>query len=275
MPWKKFEEDASNFLKNKIKEKDIIIKSLGGSDSTAKDIKIFKKNKLKAIIEIKEENAQMGQLVVIFNQEKSKFVLSKKSIDYEEKLKISSDILKYLNNNFKEYKNPSQKGLKLKCNKEISYNYLDKFNRIKKYDFFLSKNKNDEIKLVEVKNFKKYFDIIPIIRRKKSGSAHLNIKDYKKVETYIKKIIGIKIIKDKKGYFLTIPDKQRNNFQRKSDRYFVIGEDEFYLSPKDNIHYIKKCSKTNNPNIIFEIRFSNTKKDDDLNLLLNSLKNWN
>ena len=94
MPWKKFEEDASNFLKNKIKKKDIIIESLGGSDSTAKDIKIFKKDKLKAIIEIKEENAQMGQLVVIFNQDKSKFVLSKKSIDYEEKLKISSDILK-------------------------------------------------------------------------------------------------------------------------------------------------------------------------------------
>jgi len=272
MPWKKFEEDASNFLKNKIKKKDIIIESLGGSDSTAKDIKIFKKDKLKAIIEIKEENAQMGQLVVIFNQDKSKFVLSKKSIDYEEKLKISSDILKYLNNNFKEYKNPSQKGLKLKCNKETSYNYLDKFNRIKKYDFFLSKNKNDEIKLVEVKNFKKYFDIVPIIRRKKSGSAHLNSKDYKKVETYIQKITGIKIIKDKKGYFLTIPDKQRNNFQRKSDRYFVIGEDEYYLSPKDNIHYIKKCSKTNNPNIIFEIRFSNTKKDDDLDILLNSLK---
>lgn len=272
MPWKKFEKDATNFLKNKIKEKNIIIESLGGSDSTAKDIKIFKKNKLKAIIEIKEENAQIGQLVVILNQDKSKFVLSKNSIDFEEKLKISSDILKYINNNFKEYKNPSQKGLKLKCSKEVSYNYLDKFNKIKKYDYFLSKNKNDEIKLVEVKNFKKYFNITPIIRRKKSGSAHLNIKDYKKVETYVQKIIGIKINKDDKGYFLSIPNEQRNNFQKKKERYFVIGEDEFYLSPKENIHYIKKCSKTNNPNIIFEIRFSNTKKDDDLNILLNSLK---
>ena len=74
------------------------------------------------------------------------------------------------------------------------------------------------------------------------------------------------------GYFLSIPNEQRNNFQKKKERYFVIGEDEFYLSPKENIHYIKKCSKTNNPNIIFEIRFSNTKKDDDLNILLNTLK---
>lgn len=273
MPWKNFEEDASNFIKKKIKEKDIFIESLGGSDSTAKDIKIYKKKKLKAIIEVKEENAQMGQLVVIFNQDKSKFVLSRKSIDYKEKLKISSNILKYINNNFKEYKNPSQKGLKLKCNKEISYNYLDEFNKIKKYNFFLSKNKNDEIKLVEVKNFKKYFDVTPIIRRKKSGSAHLNIKDYKKVETYIQKIIGIKIIKDDKGYFLILPDERRKDFQRKSERYFVIGGDKFYLSPKENIHYIKKCSKTNNPNIIFEIKFSNIKKDDDLNVLLNRLRN--
>ena len=272
MPWKDFEKEASNFLKSKIKGKNIYIESLGGSDSTEKDIKIFKDNKLHTIIEVKEENAQMGQLVVILNQDKSKFVLSKKSIDFEEKLKISSDILKYINNNFKKYRNPSQKGLKLKCNKDVSYNYLDKFNKIKKYNYFLSKNKNDEIKLVEVKNFKKYFDITPIIRRKKSGSSHLNIKDYKKVESYILKTIGIKINKNHKGYFLTIPDLQRNNFKQKRERSFVIGENEFYLSPKENIHYIKKCSKTNNPNIIFEIRFSNTKKDDDLNILLNSLK---
>ena len=100
MPWKDFEKEASNFLKSKIKGKNIYIESLGGSDSTEKDIKIFKDNKLHTIIEVKEENAQMGQLVVILNQDKSKFVLSKKSIDFEEKLKISSDILKYINNNF-------------------------------------------------------------------------------------------------------------------------------------------------------------------------------
>ena len=242
MPWKKFEKDATNFLKNKIKEKNIIIESLGGSDSTAKDIKIFKKNKLKAIIEIKEENAQMGQLVVIFNQNKSKFVLSKNSIDFEEKLKISSDILKYINNNFKEYKNPSQKGLKLKCSKEVSYNYLDKFNKIKKYDYFLSKNKNDEIKLVEVKNFKKYFNVTPIIRRKKSGSAHLNIKDYKKYCDIIQpdvicidyEIDPVQIAKDIKipvqgGMNPQILLTDKENLKKEAKRYLDIFKDHPYI----------------------------------------------
>ena len=42
MPWKNFEKEACKFLKEKIKDKKINIDCFGGSDSTAKDIKISK-----------------------------------------------------------------------------------------------------------------------------------------------------------------------------------------------------------------------------------------
>ena len=273
MPWKKFEIEACKFLKNKIQEKDIHIDYLGGSDSTAKDIKIFKKKKLNTIIEIKEQNAQMGQLVIIFNKNRSKFNLSNKSVDYKDKLKISSKIIKYINENFKEYQNPSQKGIRLKCDKDLSYNYIDNFNKIKKYNYFLSHNENDEIKLVHRNNFKKYFEVTPIIRRKKSGTDYLKNKNYKEVKDYIQTKLSLKIQKNNKGYFIIIPNEYKKNYQKKKDRYFNIKGNKFYLSPVKNIFYIKKCSKTNNPNIIFEIKFSSKEKEDDLNNLINKIRN--
>ena len=274
MPWKDFEKEACKFLKEKIKDKKINIDCFGGSDSTAKDIKISKKNKYLATIEVKERKAQIGQLVIEFIPKNSIYKLSKKSKDYEVKLKISNKILNFINKSPSYYQNISQ-STQLKCDKDLSYDYIEKFNKLRNYDYFLSKNFENHIKIINVKNFKRYFDVSAVLRPKPSGSRHIPKKDYEIVKIFIYEKFKLKVLQEKNKYYIKFLNDDKKNIQKIKDRYFFIKNDKYFLSMDEddtNRFYIKKCSKTNNLNIIFEIEFISNEKDDDLNNLLNNLK---
>lgn len=276
MSWLEFEKKAVNFLKNKILGKDILVSHDGKSDSNADDIKIYKKSKLVSIVEVKEKNAQMGQIVIVFSEDRSKFILSP-DVKKNRKiiLKNSSKIIDYVNDHFDKYKNPTQKGIKLKCSNTISHEYINSFNKMKKCNYFISHNEKKEIMVVDVVNFKKNFKLTPIIRRKKSGSRNLSLSHFKDVEKYIKKKFKIEIKNEEKKYLVEIPEKYSKQLKKKDSRYFNIKNYKYYLSLKNNnFYYIKICSSTNNPNIIFEVKFSPENNKDDLNKLIEQIKNF-
>ena len=91
MAWNDSEDKTKIFLDKKIFQwaknnpefKKIHTNSKGGSDSTQPDIEIFKKNKIIFNIEIKEDNSQIGQFVIIPDNSSKKFVLGDINVDFQ------------------------------------------------------------------------------------------------------------------------------------------------------------------------------------------------
>ena len=74
--WKKFENEINEYLKETLAEYNLIVDSLGGSDSTVPDIMITNAAGDSLFLETKMPSAQTSQFVVII--EENKFAYSPK-----------------------------------------------------------------------------------------------------------------------------------------------------------------------------------------------------
>ena len=272
MAWKDSEDKTKIFLDKKISQwaknnpefEKIHTNSKGGSDSTQPDIEIFKKNKIIFNIEIKEDNSQIGQFVIIPDNSSKKFVLG----DIKGNKSRTAKINEYMNKNFDNYNKPTTAGLVLRCSDKIIYDCIKNFLEEKNNRYIACKIK-ETIKIIHYKKFSDFFSAKAIYRKKKSGSSPVSSKSIIDLKKYVKdefNAVDVKFIKNKKFFFKS----QAKNLLGK---YFLLDDDKYFISKKKygDLYRITKTSKTNNPNVIFVISMKDKNKKDNIDLLKKDL----
>ena len=271
MAWNDSEDKTKIFLDKKISQwaknnpefEKIHTNSKGGSDSTQPDIEIFKKNKIIFNIEIKEDNSQIGQFVIIPDNSSKKFVLG----DIKGNKSRTAKINEYMNKNFDNYNKPTTAGLVLRCSDKIIYDCIKNFLEEKNNRYIACKIK-DTIKIIYYKRFSDFFSAKAIYRKKPSGSSSIPKKSINNLEQYVKNQFNAADIeiKNKKFYF-------KSQLSNLLGQYFFINDDKYFISKKkyDDLYRITKTSKTNNPNVIFVISMKDKNKKDNIDLLKKDL----
>ncbi len=261
--WEQFENQSCKFLKTKLFSDEFKIDCQGGSDSTANDIKITYKDKHIFYIESKLCPSQSGQFVVkIF---KNKFTISEKNSYLNP---FSIEILKYLND--LSYINTDEINI-IDIDVNLSFKWIKHHYQQKGVEYIITSTELDSFyQIVPLNNIHLFFLPSCILRRKKSGTSDIPIRDRlineEKIIDNLKKLnISILEIKylDKKMIIKT--DKKIN----KQD----LTIDSIFLSKlSDNEYRVKKRSLTNNMNIIFSLKYIGEKKNGDLNDFIKNVR---
>lgn len=272
MAWKDSEDKTKIFLDKKISQwaknnpefEKIHTNSKGGSDSTRPDIEIFKKNKIIFNVEIKEDNSQIGQFVIIPDNSSKKFVLG----DIKGNKSRTAKINEYMNKNFDNYNKPTTAGLVLRCSDKIIYDCIKNFLEEKNNRYIACKIK-ETIKIIHYKKFSDFFSAKAIYRKKKSGSSPVSSKSIIDLKKYVKdefNAVDVKFIKNKKFFF-------KSQAKNLPGTYFFLDDDKYFISKKKygDLYRITKTSKTNNPNVIFVISMKDKNKKDNIDLLKKDL----
>lgn len=266
MSWENEEIEAYAFLKS-LGLNNIVFEACGKHNSNIPDIKVLKNGSFIFYIEVKMNMAQSSQFVIEKHESKFKF----SELNKTENNEFKKEILNYLNNHFNTYKNVSSKGIEVKCDKVFSYGHINSDLEFKciKYIITRAREKTSKFKIIHRDNFKNFFDIKCILRRKKSGSSPISKKNLDKVRNYVTENFNasIKNHEDTKNFLFQ---------SEKSDllgHYFNIDNEQYFISKKkyNNYFRVNRTSKTNNPNIIFDIQLINHIIDDDMKLLKNDL----
>ena len=243
--WKDFEEEATEYLnKNFGKYANFILQ--GGSNSTKEDIKVTTKNNVEFYIEAKHSPAQCGQFVLFPNLKTKKFEYSKQNVNRlnESALKIMS----YMNENFDEFKNVGTAGKNIEFlgSQNIFCDWIVEMYKSKNVKFFITNNNT----ILPIEKFKEYFNVSAKYRVKKSGSSSVGTRGVAKVENFIMSKYEVKTIKDN-GRLLVLTDQNLHN------KHFVLDEQEYMFSKRNQIYEVRKLSKTYNANVIFSVQLKN------------------
>lgn len=264
MSWKKEEIDAYIFLKN-LQLKDIIFEDLGKHDSNTPDIKVSKNSQFIFYIEVKMNKAQSSQFVVEKIENRFKFSDKNKTENNKYKIKI----LEYLNTNFNEYENVSSNGIEIKCDKDIGYGHIISDFKSKDISYIITRTKTSNFQIIHINNFKNFFNIRCILRNKRSGSSPVSKQCIDRVSDYV--------IKNFNALNINITDPKKFLFKSEArgllGRYFNVDNQQYFIAKQklNDSFRVNKTSKTNNPNVIFEIQFSNDNLNDDVKLFLRDL----
>ena len=269
MSWQNFEEQAQKYLKENLKVKSLDIIFNGGSDSNLGDVELIKNKKHLFNIEIKEYQSQIGQFVVLPKHQDKKFILGNLKFNTNR----ISKIYEHMNENYEYYKSPTTAGINLKCSKKMMYESIYSYCKDHNIEFFISKRKTSNFKIISIQNFEKNFDISGKYRKKKSGTSY--IKNNDALKDHLKKLFPEgNINSDKKGLILKLKNSESLKLKLKKNRSYQFDNINIYFSPiNDNEFYVKKKSCNNNATVIFSLEFHNKNKDDDLNMLKNRILN--
>lgn len=264
MSWKQEEIEAHNFLTN-LELKNIIFQDFGKHDSNTPDIKVLKNGKFIFNAEVKMNKAQSSQFVIEKFENKFKFSNKNKTENNEYKIKI----LEYLNTHFNKYENVSSSGIEVKCEKFIGYGHIISDFKSKSIRYIITRTKFSNFKIIHINNFKNFFDIKCILRNKKSGSSPISKNNIDGVSDYVLKKFNassINIVDPKKFLF-------KSETKNLLGHYFNIENDQYFISKQkyNNFFRVNRTSKTNNPNVIFEIQLISHDKNDDIKLFLDDL----
>ena len=273
MSWQEFEKTAEIFINKFIKISGVKVEAKGGADSNAKDLIVKKKNKEIFNIEIKKKKSQIAQFVVEIDEENKNFYLGNINELAKEKTK---EILKYMNKNYEYYKNPTQGSIKLRCEKKMMYNCVEKYLKEKNIKFLISSSNAKDCVVISSNNFRRNFSLTSgNYRRKKSGTTDLPIKYRQLVQEYLyNKFTESNFEEDKKKFFIKVEKDFLKDLRSDLNRSFNFKDFTIFLSKTEDERKfrIKKKSKTNGPTVIFSIDFHNNAKDNDLSLLKESIK---
>jgi hypothetical protein len=251
--WQEFEKNATSFLDKYFKDTNINFVNQGGSDSTTSDIKMYQQNNLIGTIEAKYIPSQSGQIVVL--SDGSKFIFSNGS-----KNTINDNtniIIEHINNNYNYYKNVKTAGLPINVKEEVLFNWVKETYKNKNVSWIVSSNQYNNLSkntvlLIPLEEINQYFNISAVLRRKKSGTAHLAVSS----ETLF--IEKLKDIVNEEDYELSCDGKKYLlKLKKELDSKYI--SEEYFLSNTnvENEFYVKKRSGTNNPNIVFSLNYKN------------------
>ncbi len=254
--WEKFEREAFNYIKTYGDNDNVIFEYKGAHDSTAPDIDVIPLKVEPFNVEIKSASAQCGQFVVL--DENGKFVFSKENDSKED---IAEPILEHMNQNYNKYKSPGKKGVEVEISPKTSIDWILAYYKAKKTRFFITKYKKDFV-LFPIEKFQDYFSVKCMYREKKSGSKNVPKKDAEAVA----KAFGAKYHYEGKHFVL-----ENSSLELNAKKAF--GENVLKVSKKsENGYVITILGKTNNPNVIFQIKSKKAQDPADIKLFKEALK---
>ncbi len=255
--WEIFECKAFEYIRKTYgTNSNIKFEYKGEHDSTAPDVEVTPLTLAPFNIEIKSPSAQCGQFVLL--DENGKFVFSKDNISDEN---IAKTILDHMNKNYKKYKSPGKKGIEVEVSTETSINWICDYYKAKKTKFFISKYKTKYI-ILPIEKIGDYFTVKCMYRVKKSGSKNVPKRD----ATKVKELYGAEYHYEGKHFVI-----EDSNLKIGDTRSF--GNDILNVSKKQgNGYVITVLGKTNNPNVIFQIKSKKSQDSTDIELFKEALK---
>ncbi len=260
--WEDFESEMTLYLKQALEKYDVLVKQYGSADSTIPDIEItINKNNKKFYVETKMPASQTSQFVVEIKNKK--FVYgSKNKFDSND---YSEQIIEILNDNFDLYSKVAQSGMIVPVPETIAFGWIASNMKNKNVEFITSVDSNGNKTVFSLKQFKEFFNVKTILRRKKSGSQDLPNAYFDIFSKCIKskyEKYNYKLYKKGKKTYLELPmDLSKNDCY--IDNELLPEGKRFFLSNKgDGKYEAKLTSATNNPNIIFELSLSENNDPD-------------
>lgn len=263
--WEEFEIASAAFLTEHFKGIDNLeFVSSGKSDSNVPDIIVRVSGIELFSIEAKLSPAQSGQFVIVEND--NKYELSKKN---KNENKYSNEILKYINENYINYKIVTQRGLNLQLPGTLMVDWVKEHYKGKKSEFMITSTEIDGFKkILYTDQLEEYFDVTGTMRRKKSGSRHIAAKDFENGKIELEKhaeMHGLRIKNiDTTNKFIV------NFFDDKSVNKNVGSE--YFLSQKKDFYILRKKGNTNNVTVVFSLKYKGDKKDGGLKELENFIE---
>lgn len=270
--WELFEIECTKFLNSKFNNLGFEFIRKGSTNSTENDISIIRNGIELGHIEAKMPNSQAGQIVVLIKNDK--FVFSPLSIAPNNI--FTQSIIDYINDNFEKYNNVSTSSIKIELNEDILYSrIIEHYKNVKKSLFFITGDIQTGHKAIfKCEDLKNYFTISAVLRRKRSGTSDLPIK-YR-----ISHISKINESLSNKSLYITSKNEKNNHLyitlnnqiKESSSQYIPCEEFEIFLAHEYGSTYrVKKRSKTNNPNIMFELSLKYSLNED---IGLDEFKNY-
>ena len=255
--WEIFERNVFEYMRNTYGNgNNVGFEYKGAHDSTVPDIDVTPLTVAPFNVEIKSASAQCGQFVVL--DDNGKFIFSK---DNDSKEDIAKLILEHMNENYNKYRSPGKKGVEVEISTETSVNWILAYYKAKNTRFFITKYKSKYV-LLPIEKFKDYFSVKCKYRVKRSGSNNVP----KKYAIQVANALGAKYHYE--GKYFVIED---SSLDLGSTRTW--GEDTLKVSRKlGNGYVITILGKTENPNVIFEIKSQKNQDSEDIELFKEALK---
>lgn len=246
--WKDFEKEAVEYLQMKYGDSHTFTRK-GGSNSTESDILVDEEQGSNSFfIECKEKNSQCGQFVLRIDYKKRLFVFSDKN--KTENNSFSKKIIEYMNSNFDEFIYSINQGKLIHLDsmhdsKNIFSNWIKYYyDHYKNVKYFITKDENNNWKLIDLDKLDLFFDIKAKYRMKKSGSSTPSNKYIDKIHKYL--LDNNFPIKDD---ILSVKHVDGLSYDN-----FIIDNKIFHFSKQDDGDFtITQLSNTHNFNVIFDI----------------------
>lgn len=244
--WQLFEESCLNYLQGKFGiYGDFTL--AGGVDSTASDIAVILSNGVKFYIEVKENNAQCSQFVLIPDNQSRIFTYSPRN-----KLPMNpftKHIMGYMNDHFDEFSQAGTSGERIDPLLAASAGHIRYQHMMKGVEFFITYDTNNQRYIIlPLSLFSYYFEIVGMYRAKKSGSSPISKKDEMPINDYLSNNYGFNCGRDGR-YFLApiVRDLIGKRLDINGDKY-IFGD----LDGKNM--YMRKLSVTQNGTVIFCVK---------------------
>lgn len=250
MKWNNFEKECQAFLTSTYGDHFVLE---GNTNSTICDILYTTPNN-QFFIEVKMNEAQSGQFVLLPNLEQQVFEYSPKN-KTDENI-YTKKIMNYISSHFNDFLNAGTSGVNINLNEDIFYQWIIDFYKNKGVKFIITKD-NDNFIIFPIENLPLFFSVSATYREKKSGSSKFtnnNIDDL----FFALKDYNIKFhINENLNIF---------SFDEDLDNKKFAGKNYTYLIKKisKNQYDIRRLSNTKNSNVIFKLRI---KQDISPNLI--------
>ncbi len=238
----------------------------GGANSYVSDIRVLSSARVRFYIEVKDKDAQCGQFVLLPKLNNRQYIYSERN--ETPRFPSTDRFLRYANEHFEDFINAGNAGIALDIDKSICYEWVMDYYRSKQARFFMTKG--HEYIIFPINRFPTYFDIIPMFRTKKSGSAVPPISRHRLIENLFANagIVGQYYVEDNHFYI-----KPSNNATSYNGRKIKSVDYTYMLSlHAPNTYEIRQLSNTNNGNVIFKIQLKQyTQIQSDLSEFVKSL----
>lgn len=247
--WEKFEMECANFLNNKFGNYAEFTHQ-GGADSTVPDIFVKTNSGDTFYIEVKHSPAQCGQFVLLPQLDTKTFTYSDLNIN-----KINNDakiIMNYMNSDFDSFREAGTAGkdICIADSQDIFSSWITQTYKNKNVKFFIS----NDFKIIPIESFSAYFNISGKYRIKRSGSRDVGTNNTKSIINYINsRYDSIDSFYSESGKLFVYSSKNLHNIR------FIIDNNEYMFSSRDDKYEIRKLSNTYNANVIFSITLNESK----------------
>ena len=200
-------------------------------------------------------DAQAGQFVVL--PQENKFIFSKGN---KSEVEWASDIIDYLNRNYKVFKCLSTKGKDIELDTEVLAEWIKNYYENKKNTKFFITSFDNKMVISPTDKIDKYFEISACLRIKKSGSGDPSNNNISELCMILGKCAK-EFKKNGKKWFVNFNNPE-------SEKFILAGPSYRYQFSKvgASSFNIRRLSNTNNANVVFSLHSKKEQDPEDLTI---------